>query len=636
MIDMEIIHEKEEKNTAAVKTIAAVCLIIFVTVGAQAGLAFAYQGHIYPGVHVNGLRLGGMTQEEAVRAIQERVVNQIEHGLDISVNGEIAHIDLDVISENDPDLTRPIVDSGVDMAATHAYNQGRSESVILTMLMPLLPIIDRPNIKIPTTIETGDLSNRILEAFPEYNKEPNPTKFMITKENDIWNIAVAEGSNIETLGMESTLSTLTLGFSHLDEELLNSPVEIPVVVIRPKVTLEEAIELIPKAQSIIDSSPYTITYTDHRKRTHNWYVTDTNLSEMLIPTEHGVYLDDEILMTFLEPIETSINIEAQDARFEANGSRVSMFVPSRDGQEVNVEETLSDIKSMVLNEKDESVVVSVDITSPQVELADANDLGIEELLGTGVSSFAGSPYNRIQNIRNGVNLLNGILVPPGEVLSLIESLAPFTTTNGYLPELVIKGDKIEPEIGGGLCQIGTTTFRATMMSGLEVTQRRNHSLVVNYYNDLRNGNPGTDATIYSPYPDYKLTNDTENYILFEAVMDEPNRMLYFSFWGTDDGRVGSYTEPVVERWIGVGEQRDIETTDLPPGTVKCQGAHPGAVTSFTYTVTRADGSIDEQEFASQYRSLPKICLVGVEEIAQEELVIDMEEKTSDSETPTAD
>ena len=239
-------------------------------------------------------------------------------------------------------------------------------------------------------------------------------------------------------------------------------------------------------------------------------------------------------------------------------------------------------------------------------------MGINEVLGVGYSSFAGSPRNRIHNIQVGADKLNGLLVAPGEEFSLIEALRPFTVSEGYLPELVIKGDKIEPEVGGGLCQIGSTTFRAAMKSGLKITQRRNHSLVVSYYNDHRNGNPGTDATIYEGAVDFKFENDTPAHVLITTSMNAATGDLFFTFWGTSDGRIASYSEPVVGRWIPAGETKYIETENLEPGEEKCQGAHPGASASFTYSVTRADGELEETDYVSNYRSLPRICLVGID------------------------
>ena len=60
-----------------------------------------------------------------------------------------------------------------------------------------------------------------------------------------------------------------------------------------------------------------------------------------------------------------------------------------------------------------------------------------------------------------------------------------------------------------MCQIGTTLFRMAMNSGMPITERRNHSLVVHYYQDPVNGNPGTDATVYDPLIDFKFKNDNQ-------------------------------------------------------------------------------------------------------------------------------
>jgi len=55
-----------------------------------------------------------------------------------------------------------------------------------------------------------------------------------------------------------------------------------------------------------------------------------------------------------------------------------------------------------------------------------------------------------------------------------------------------------------------------MNSGMPIVQRVNHSLVVSYYADPVNGNPGTDATVYVPYVDFKFNNDTGNYLLLQT------------------------------------------------------------------------------------------------------------------------
>ena len=161
-----------------------------------------------------------------------------------------------------------------------------------------------------------------------------------------------------------------------------------------------------------------------------------------------------------------------------------------------------------------------------------------------------------------------------------------------------------------MCQIGTTLFRMAMNAGMPITERRNHSLVVGYYADPVNGNPGTDATLYEPLVDFKFLNDTGNYLLLQAEIDYKKQQLTFTLWGKSDGRKGWYTHPTVSRWIPAGEPKDIEVDNLKPGEKKCQNAFRGAVASFTYTRVTPSGEKIDRVFDSYYRSLPKICLVG--------------------------
>ncbi|MDG2285655.1 MAG: VanW family protein, partial [Alphaproteobacteria bacterium] len=345
----------------------------------------------------------------------------------------------------------------------------------------------------------------------------------------------------------------------------------------------EAAAQIEDAVALLDAAPYVFVFENEND---TWELSANTLAQMILPGEDVMPVIDKGLFVtwFEEEIAADINQESTDARLNIADGRVTDFVASQEGRAVNQEDALTQFYARIAELDNSHVLLLVETEEPSVTTADVNDLGITEILGVGTSSYAGSPSNRRDNIQNGVDLLNGRLIAPNETFSLIEALAPFTYDNGYLPELVIKGDKIEPEMGGGLCQIGSTTFRATMNVGLAVTERRNHSLVVSYYNDQTNGLPGTDATIYEPAPDYKFTNDTEHYVLFQAENLTSTQELKFTFWGTSDGRQGSYEPPTVHRWIPVGPTQYIETLDLNPGVEECQYEHIGADTSFAYTV----------------------------------------------------
>jgi vancomycin resistance protein YoaR len=246
-----------------------------------------------------------------------------------------------------------------------------------------------------------------------------------------------------------------------------------------------------------------------------------------------------------------------------------------------------------------------------VTVGDANLLGIRERLGVGTSNFKGSPKNRRHNIATGAAKLNGIIIPQGEEFSLVKALGEIDETTGYLPELVIKGDRTIPEFGGGLCQIGTTVFRAALAAGFPILERQSHSYRVRYYEPA-----GTDATIYPPKPDFRFKNDTPAaVVLFTRIEGDD---LFFEFWGTSDGRKAARTDPKIFNITKPPAMKTIETEDLPPGKKKCtEVAHDGADTVFTYTVTMADGSKREQVFRSHYKPWQAVCLIGVEKKKEE-------------------
>jgi hypothetical protein len=135
-------------------------------------------------------------------------------------------------------------------------------------------------------------------------------------------------------------------------------------------------------------------------------------------------------------------------------------------------------------------------------------------------------------------------------------------------------------------------------------------LVVNYYLDPENHNPGTDATVYDPVVDFKFLNDTGNFLLLQTQVDYKKQLLTFTLWGKPDGRRGYYSKPLVKKWIPSGAPRKMEVDDLAPGVEECQELYTGAVASFIYTRFTSSSEEIKQVFDSYYRPLPKICRVG--------------------------
>jgi len=231
---------------------------------------------------------------------------------------------------------------------------------------------------------------------------------------------------------------------------------------------------------------------------------------------------------YLETLAPHLNIEPVNAKIKYDGNRASVFVPSNEGRELNITRSVGLI-SATLIEGLPSVSLDLEIIEPEVTLEKINNLGINTLLGRGESDYGKSPSSRIHNIKVGMAKFNGIILKPGEEFSFNNFLGAIEEKDGYQAELVIKGGQLVREYGGGLCQISTTVFRAAILSGLPITERKPHSFPVQYYNPQ-----GFDSTIYPGVVDLKFVNDTSNHILIQTRVI--GSRLVVEIYGSDDGR----------------------------------------------------------------------------------------------------
>jgi len=293
---------------------------------------------------------------------------------------------------------------------------------------------------------------------------------------------------------------------------------------------------------------------------------------------------------FVKDLSRFFNKDPENGKLKVENGKVSVFYPSQPGIKLNEEKTAVIIKKCLLEEncKGMTRLAFLEI-SPEISTDNVENLGITDLIGEGHSNFKGSPKNRIYNINVATKRFDGALIKPGEEFSFVKVLGEVDAEHGYLPELVIKHDKTEPEFGGGICQVSTTVFRAAIYSGLEITARRNHAYPVSYYNPQ-----GMDATVYVPRPDLRFVNDTSGYILIQTEIKGTE--LIFYFYGKDEGREIEIIGPKI-----------LEKN--PDGSMK---------TTFTQQVFNRDRNlIREDVFNSAYDSPNKYPHPGVEIVLTE-------------------
>lgn len=241
--------------------------------------------------------------------------------------------------------------------------------------------------------------------------------------------------------------------------------------------------------------------------------------------EFGGFLQEELLSAIEVPTSPA-NI------YSGENGEVVIEGKGEDGRTVPIDELVDAITEAANNGTQE---INVPVLFDPAPLAISDDLkakGIKELVATGHSSYYGSPANRMFNIEYGSAKYNGHMIAPGEEFSFNEVLGKVDSRSGFKVEKIIKENKIEYEVGGGICQVSTTMYRAALLAGLPITERKPHSWKVHYYSQSMGD--GLDATIYPGVSDVKFTNDTPGHLLIQAYTDGPE--AYFKIYGTKDGR----------------------------------------------------------------------------------------------------
>lgn len=622
-IEDKILPEKPKKKHRPFFIIATILLVAVMATGtvAVARVNTLYKNRVYPGLHIGDLSLGGMHTSELEKFLRDMNDKLASSGAEFIIHTGTSS----TLSEEKKFTLFPVVVSETNSRelmridekkeAKRLVNYGKKDGLLSLVMF----FIQKPEVQIESiVINEVEIVKILQEETVAYTKPPQNADINITSRRPL---------EIKTLPAEPGIQ---YDFRTVASDLVAawSRLRIPRIRLTPEsvgpiITETDLSAAIKNIDSVLSGGPLWLQYNSEEGKT--WKITEDNLQKWIGVRQYEI--GDIALGVKLEPVQKyleaavapEVNVEPQDARFLiGENGQVQEFMGSRSGIEVDIEQTSQALSAVIRGRSENvsavtsTVFLSIKTVEPQIKTGDANNLGITDVLGVGISNFKGSPANRIHNIKASVKKLNGILIKPGEEFSAIRYTQPYTLQAGYLPEKVIKGDKITPEIGGGLCQIGTTLFRMAMNSGMEITERRNHSLVVSYYNDPQNGLPGTDATIYEPAPDFRFKNDTAGHILIQTAVNVEKGELRFTLWGISDGRKGYYTKPVVSRWIPAGTPRMIETTSLKPGVKECQNAFRGADASFTYVRELSDGTSQKRVFESHYRPLPQICLVGVE------------------------
>ena len=242
----------------------------------------------------------------------------------------------------------------------------------------------------------------------------------------------------------------------------------------------------------------------------------------------------------------------------------------------------------------------------QLSVEQANDLGLIMVIGEYTTEYSNAEgtENRNHNIHLAADLINNSIAESnGGRWSFNEHSGdtnqdpPFASAGS-----IVNGEYVD-SIGGGICQVATTVFNAVYEAGLDIVERRNHSLYIASYPT------GRDAAVSYPEMDLIWSNPLSSDVLLQ--MSYTDTTVTAKLYGVPTGyKVSTETGQWEE---GESYKTEFETDDdLGEGSYyqKTVGSD-GSQIAITRTVTDINGNIIKQDaFTSIYTPKNEVYVVG--------------------------
>lgn len=286
------------------------------------------------------------------------------------------------------------------------------------------------------------------------------------------------------------------------------------------------------------------------------------------------------------------------------------FIPveGQTGYMVDIEASIDRINDYLTQEWDHKacrIELEIMVDEPKGSIEELAQ--ITDVIGSFTTSYRSSGASRRGNVENGCALINGTFLYPGEEFSTYDTVAPFTTENGYhLAGSYING-KVVDSLGGGICQVSTTLYNAVLKAELEVTERHNHSMIVSYVD------PSADAAIAeSAGKDFQFVNNTDTPIYIEGITKD--RKITFNIYGKEtrsSSRKVTYESEVTEVVNPPGDTIIADASQPIGYIVADSSAHIGYKSKLWKVVTEDGVQISRTQVnSSNYKMVPRSATVG--------------------------
>jgi hypothetical protein len=174
------------------------------------------------------------------------------------------------------------------------------------------------------------------------------------------------------------------------------------------------------------------------------------------------------------------------------------------------------------------IEVPTEVTEAALKLDDIKK--DTQLIVSWTSSYKGhSGYNRNWNVSRMSSFINNSVINPGDVWSANEAAGPRTSktakTIGWKEAAGLESGGTTQQVGGGVCQLGSTTYNAALRANLTIDEMWHHSWPSDYIPK------GLDATLNTGAQDLKLKNDNTMPIYLVSYVDPQKKTVTVEIYG---------------------------------------------------------------------------------------------------------
>ncbi len=381
--------------------------------------------------------------------------------------------------------------------------------------------------------------------------------------------------------------------------LSRDPVALPLRLDRPRLGTPDLAGAKVKAETAL-SAPLDLSYGPG-----GWHLTRVKIARLLaLPRDGSTELElaGPIATRFFANLQRRIGHAPKDATFRVGAGNVVRVLPAEPGRALDIQATTRNILAAMLSTTNRRAEVQVSTAAPERSTREAMAMGITGLVGAYETFYGGVP-NRIHNVQVVAHLIDNHFIAPGAEFSFNGTTGERTPDKGFLEAPVIINGELKTALGGGICQVSTTTFNAAYEAGLPITDRTNHALYISHY-------PlGRDATVNYPDTDLKFVNDTTHWLWLRTFVGSSS--LTVALYGTPQHRrVESNVSPLVV--TGPPPVKRVPDPNLLVGqrSIEEYGS-PSSSTNVRRRVYSAGGKLlYDHTWYSSYRAEPRVIRVG--------------------------